>query len=203
MKKLLILFSLLFVVVGCSENVAEEVITDPDTLPIIEDVEPQKNMMVYDHRSDDMDRGGHHYYKKEIVIDPDYYKGNDIQRGDVIFYQRPDAYYDFISKRNLRSYPESISRVVALSGETIEIENGRIYIDGKKLDAFYGEAKNNIRNAVLYEKGSITEHDMEKVTVPVDHVFLIGDAWWRSIDSTQYGALPIGNIQGKVLGYKK
>ncbi|MGD6774606.1 S26 family signal peptidase [Sutcliffiella horikoshii] len=31
----------------------------------------------------------------------------------------------------------------------------------------------------------------------------MGDAWWRSFDSRNFGAVPIENINGKVLGYRK
>jgi signal peptidase I len=193
MKNRIALLSCIIVIAGCST------ITDLHTQPTIEYIEPQEHMIVYDHRSDNMDRGEQHYYKKEIVIDPEYYKTNGIMRGDVIYFRYPKS----LESRDIYGKPMDISRIVGLPNETIEVKKGQIYIDGKKLETFYGEAKNNIYNSAMFKNGDIEGHDMEKQVVPDGYVIIIGDAWWRSIDSQQFGALPIENIKGKVLGYKK
>ncbi|QGG58883.1 S26 family signal peptidase [Paenibacillus sp. B01] len=77
------------------------------------------------------------------------------------------------------------------------MEKGRIYIDGKKLDAFYGQEQS--RGQEL-ETANLGENEIE---VPPDHVFVLGDTWWRSIDSQLFGPLPISAVRGKVIGYEK
>ena len=42
---------------------------------------------------------------------------------------------------------------------------------------------------------------MDKVKVPEEHLFVMGDTWWRSIDSQIFGSLPISMLKGMVVGY--
>lgn len=177
------------------------VITDNITNETIDRVNYEKEMMLYEHGSDNMDRYDYNYYKEPIVIDPDFYNDNEIRRGDVVYFEYPD---DEIFQHDMKdSYgePRSISRVVGLPGEKIHINDGQIYINNKKLDTFYGNALKNPRNDAI--KDSLNEHELEKYQIPENHVFVIGDSWWRSVDSITFGSLSVENIKGKVLGYRK
>ncbi|MEK3886769.1 S26 family signal peptidase [Bacillus sp. FSL K6-3431] len=85
-----------------------------------------------------MDRGNHDYsfqYNSELVIDPDF---SNINRGEVIYYQTPD--FSLESNPDFTPSEYSIARVVALQGEMVEIREGQVYIDDKKLDTFYSKA---------------------------------------------------------------
>lgn len=194
-------------------------IVDPHTKPEIDYVVPQKQMINYDFGSDDMDRGDHHYYKEELVIDPTYYETNRVARGDVILFKYPEAYDDYMRKINNinNAIEESISRIIALPGETIEIKSSQIYINGKKLDTFYGREHDTGTDLETYKqllKDGIYRQNMkaimkemennhlEKLIIPDGYVYMIGDNWWRSIDSNILGPIPIENIKGKVVGYK-
>lgn len=212
---------MLFIIVGCTYNPTTETITDPHTIPELEIVEQEENMIVLEYHSDNMERGDnpYNYLGRFLVIELDYYVTQTVQRGDVVFYKRTNDYYDWFEatveewlanediQKSLKEQgeeyepepvPDSIARIISLSGETIEIKNGQIYINGKRLDAFYGDITQNIRST-----DSEKEYNMESITVPDGHVFVMGDLLWRSIDSTLYGPIPIDNIIGKVKGYKK
>ena len=94
-------------------------------------------------------------------------------------------------------------------------------MNGKKLNTFYGKALswgldeeeyfktlNQPGSAVCNEscQKNMKEYfnmDMEKFKVPDSHLFVMGDTWWRSIDSQINGPLPISNVIGKVQGYEK
>lgn len=186
----------------------EMTIEDPDTQPVVENVENiTSETIIYDYRYDSMDRGNREYYAEKVVIDPAYYEENDFKRGDVIAYEDDDG-DGFI-----------LTRVVGLPGENVKIEEGQLFIDGKKLDTFYGRAhrlgmdltelrgmleegdygllqskenlENNIRN---FESTAV-----EEVTVPEDHVYVMGDDWFRT---PFRGPLPAEQVTGKVLGYE-
>lgn len=212
--------SLFLLAAGCSNEAVEsifepesgvaevETITDHDTEPVIGTVENlSPDMVVYDYRYDAMDRGNHEYFAKEVVIDTNYYKENELARGDVIAYKEtPDSHYN-------------LTRVIALPGEEVEIESGQIYVNEKQLDTFYGKAhragldleqlkkllqeddysvlqsKENVENNIKDFEGT----NVEKVTVLKDHVYVIGDDWFRTPIT---GSLPIEKIAGKVLGYE-
>ena len=90
------------------------------------------------------------------------------------------------------------------------------YIYGEKLDAFYSKALNRgmeqdeyfekVAPANRGDKESLEEYfatTMEPVKVEGNTIFVLGDNWWRSTDSKDYGVLPLDNVEGKVLGYKK
>ena len=55
------------------------------------------------------------------------------------------------------------------------------------------------------QNSSMTEEDfeesMESVLVPEGTVFVLGDHWWRSLDSRHFGPLSLGEVEGKVVGY--
>jgi signal peptidase I len=113
---------LMFVSVGY----LDQTITDPQTKPEIEKVKAEPRMITTLYRADTMDRGNHDYYDTLIVIDPAYYKENNVSRGDVVFFEENGH--------------EIVLRVIALPVEKINVNRGQIYINGKSLDAFYGKA---------------------------------------------------------------
>jgi signal peptidase I len=109
-----------------------------------------------------------------------------------------------------------IARAVGLPGETVEIINGQVFIDHKKLESFYSKATvRGMGEEEYFEKmdPSTIENEesmrsyfatnMKSVKVEENTVFVLVDQWWRGTDSRDFGVLPIDMIKGKVLGYKK
>jgi signal peptidase I len=180
----------------------EETITDTYTEKNLEKTDVEDGMFVIRYGSDNMEWGDnpHNYIARELVIDPNYYENQEIQRGEVVFYNQPDAFYDIWKEKGIDGEPSetTIARIIALPGEKINITKGQIYINGLKLDTFYGNGTNNIRSND-YEK----EYKMETITVPNGHVFVSSDLWWRGMDSKEYGPIPLEDIIGKVIGYYK
>lgn len=187
--------------IGPLNKPTSSVITDSITSPDIERVVYEEDKILYEWISDAMDRGDHHFYKDLLVIDPTFYELNGLNRGDVVYFTYPEEVKNDPTLADRNNEPKSISRVVGLPGETIYLKDAQIYIDDKKLDAFYGRGLDNVYNRPLFEDAK--EYDTEKYTIPEGHVFLLGDAWWRSFDSRNFGAVPIENLNGKVLGYRK
>lgn len=133
------------------------------------------------------------------------------KRGDIITFEEPDkidyrgaqvdlsnpiAKYDdesaiqwFIHgflEIGKRSY---IKRVVALPREYVEIKEGKVYIDGNKLDEPY------------LQEGIITDVDkngFNSFTVPENCVFAIGDNRSRSTDCRVFGCIPLEKIESIV-----
>jgi len=79
-----------------------------------------------------------------------------------------------------------IKRVIGLPGETVEIRDGRVYIDGAELDesAYWND----------YIWG-----DMDPVAVPEDCVFVMGDNRNVSLDSRMEGPVPYYRIIGRAV----
>lgn len=85
------------------------------------------------------------------------------ERGDIIVFNPP---------AELNEKDDLIKRVIGLPGETVEIKNGLVYIDGDPLDEDY-----------LKEP---PDYEFEPVTVPEDSYFMMGDNRNNSKDSHEW-----------------
>jgi signal peptidase I len=203
-------------------NIVRGTITDKLTPIEPTQVDIQENMLLVDYYADGMARqqldfisGAH----GRLVIDPTYYEKKTPQRGEVVYYRTPQ--FDFKAVNPGLEPPESnIARVVALPGERIVISDGQIYINGKRLNTFYGKAsmwgqdeKGYFENQNKPGTGECLEEctkgmkqyfhlDMKEVQVPEGGIFVMGDTWARSIDSQIFGPVSIDSVEGKVLGYE-
>lgn len=216
LKKYL-LIGMAVLLTACSSELTSnemEAITDKTTKSTVELVEPLENSLLLEWGYDNMDRGDHDYetsFHSHLVVDPN---DKEVKRGDVVYFKSPE----FTIESNLEfDMPEYyISRVVGQEGETVEIKNGQVFIDGTKLDTFYSKALNKgIGQKEYFEKVDPANRGdeeswkeyfattMEPVKVEENTLFVLGDNWWRSVDSKDFGVLPMDNVEGKVLGYKK
>jgi len=183
---------------GCSFNVSSEIITDEDTTPDIAIIENDgSEMLTHYHMYDNMDRGNNDYSDKTLAIDPSV-NVTEISRGDVVFFDNEDGSTD-------------ISRVVALPGEKVKITKGQIYINGKKLDAFYGKAHRADLDKESYfeemdNKGNeynkkgmmeVFERSMEEIKLSDEEFYLIDDDWFRG----KMMVLNEAKFIGKAIGY--
>lgn len=103
------------------------------------------------------------------------------KRGDVIVFIYPeDPKKDFIK------------RLVGLPGETLEIRNGTIYINDKPvLDTVFNQR-------YYYNRGNFAMEG-QKIVVPKDSYFVLGDNSASSKDSRYWGFVPAENILGKAM----
>ena len=111
----------------------------------------------------------------------------EIRRGDIVVFKYPDE-------------PERdfIKRVIGLPGETLELRNKKVYIDGHPLDEPYVHFLEPASNAQ-----EVTSFDVRErygpVKVPADQYFVMGDNRDNSQDSRYWGFLPRSYIKGKAL----
>ncbi len=211
MWRLLAIVAAVFLIAGCQNKA----IQDPYTLPKLQQVEPAEHQVIVRLLNDAM-LGKEVYSLKDLVVDPESYKNGNIQRGDVV--------YLFYPAEVLSKYPEielqQALRVVALSGETISMKRGQVFINGDKLDAFYGKDMNNDVKALKkklkepdlfdFEKENfnnlirtVESENLEEQVVPEGMLFLLGDNRMRALDSYFFGPIAEENIIGKVIGYAK
>lgn len=212
-----LLIGMAVLLTACSLEAASsemESITDNITKPEVALVEPPENPLLFEWHSDNMDRGDHDYetlVHPRLVID---LQDKETKRGDVIYFKSPD--FTIKSNPDFKMPEYSISRVVGLGGETVEIKNGQVFIDGKKLVTFYAKALNRgMDQGEYFEKVDPVNRGneeswkeyftttMKPLKVAENTVFVLGDNWWRSVDSRNFGTLPLNHVEGKVLGYKK
>jgi len=116
--------------------------------------------------------------------------GRDIRRGDVVVFKYPeDPERDFIK------------RVIGLPGETLEVRDKRVYINGKMLDEPYVHYLEPPSGGGQFNE--VTSYDLRErygpVTVPADKYFVMGDNRDNSQDSRYWGFLPREYIKGRAL----
>lgn len=89
-------------------------------------------------------------------------------------------------KLNENSYKDLIKRVIAVSGDTIVIKDGFVYVNGNKINE-------------PYLNDGITNNEFEGI-VPENHVFIMGDNRLHSNDSRsdEIGFVPYERLKGKV-----
>jgi signal peptidase I len=109
---------------------------------------------------------------QRLLVNKVVYDLRQPQRGEVIVFQPPsEKPVDFIK------------RIIALPGDTVEIKDGAVYINGSALDEPY------IKDAPSYT--------MAKEKIPAGEYFVLGDNRNNSNDSHSWGPLPEQNIVGK------
>jgi signal peptidase I len=114
----------------------------------------------------------------------------DVRRGDVVVFKYPeDPERDFIK------------RVIGLPGETLEVREKRVYIDGKPLEEPYVHYLEPPSGPTQYNE--FTSYDLRErygpVKVPPGQYFVMGDNRDNSQDSRYWGFLPREYIKGRGL----
>jgi signal peptidase I len=103
-------------------------------------------------------------------------------------------------------YPEEpdrdfIKRVIGLPGETLEVREKKVYINGSPLDEPYAHYLAPAADESQYRE--VTSFDVRErygpVTVPPNQYFMMGDNRDNSQDSRYWGFLPRENIKGRAL----
>jgi len=114
-----------------------------------------------------------------LIVDEISYRFEVPQRGDVIIFRYPLDQSEFF-----------IKRVIGLPGETIKIQDGRVFIYNQE------NPQGVILNEAQYLPDVYTAGDME-IVLKAGEYFVLGDNRGSSSDSRRWGVLPQNLIIGK------
>lgn len=107
-------------------------------------------------------------------------------QGDVITFEDPSGTGHTLLKR-----------VIATQGQTVDLREGQVFVDGKKLDEPYTSNKPShpITNQGIGPQGVITY----PYTVPEGCVWVMGDNRTDSLDSRYFGAVKTSTVSSHAL----
>jgi signal peptidase I len=100
----------------------------------------------------------------------------DVQRGDTVVFHYPTD--------PAKSY---IKRVIGMPGDSVSIEDGVVYVNGKRLDETYVPDEYRDRQTIPLTR------------VPADHYYVMGDHRTSSNDSRSWGTVHRQYIYGKAV----
>jgi signal peptidase I len=110
---------------------------------------------------------------ERVVANKVAYKLHEPERGDVIVFHPPGNRQE-----------DYIKRIIALPGETVEVKNEVVYINGLPLDE-------------PYPLNELPKYTLPQRKVPEKEYFVLGDNRNNSNDSHNNWTVPRGNIIGK------
>lgn len=114
---------------------------------------------------------------------------NDIKKGQIVIFKEPNLTTNNIVAKNDFKNIYCIKRVIAVGGEYIEFKNDSVYINGEQLkEKYINSGMKTFQNNETINNFIIPEH----------YVFVMGDNRTNSLDSRNFGCIPISQIKGHV-----
>lgn len=118
-----------------------------------------------------------------VLVDKLTPRFDEYKRGDIVVFTPPDAWVG-------ANQTPFIKRVIGVGGETVEIHDGAVFIDGVRLDEpyVYGEDDGTPEP---------TTASRDSWLVPAGELFLMGDHRQDSADSRAFGSVPVDQVIGR------
>lgn len=114
-----------------------------------------------------------------LLTDKVSYRIGKPERGDVIVFEAPPTQEE-----------EFIKRIIALPGEQVSVQDGKVFVNKKELVESYLSSQVITRNAKFFSPDKV-------LTVPEDEYFVLGDNRDHSLDSRTFGFVTREMVTGK------
>jgi signal peptidase I len=111
------------------------------------------------------------------------YRFGDIHAGDIVTFHDP-----------IEADRVLIKRVIAVGGQTIDLENGRVLVDGVMLDEPYTHGRESVPLEPM-----VGLQITYPYTIPEGFVWVMGDNRSNSLDSRYFGPISRDLVLGKAL----
>ena len=127
------------------------------------------------------------------------------ERGDIVVFRKPPE--------NKIDY---IKRIIGLPGDTIQLKDGRLYINDQLVQReykaqeywdteaghqLYTRYEETLPNGVTHDIYELTDNNIydetDPIEVPENQFFMMGDNRDNSLDSRVFGFVPAENLEGK------
>jgi signal peptidase I len=84
--------------------------------------------------------------------------------------------------------PMMMKRVIAVGGQTVDMRDGKVWVDGTALDESFTHGLPSLPGSVKLP-----------ITIPVGYVWVMGDNRTNSKDSRWFGPVPVSTLHAKAL----
>lgn len=129
----------------------------------------------------------------KIIVDKLKYRFAQPQRGDIVVFSPTE-------ELQKEQYQDAfIKRIVGLPGETVELRNGKVYINKKPLNE---QSYLSAKQATVIDvctSGQQPAFLAKPQTIPADSYLVLGDNRNSSYDSRCWGVVPRKNIIGRAV----
>jgi signal peptidase I len=122
--------------------------------------------------------------KDYVLTDKISYRTGEPQRGDIVVVHAPEA-----ANCPTGTGCDFIKRMIGLPGDTVEIKDSSVYVNGSKLSEPYVDAGNQTL------PGNFTRD--RSITLGPDQYFVVGDNRMHSSDSRAWGPVSKDDIVGR------
>lgn len=111
----------------------------------------------------------------QVIVNKFVFRFRDPRPGDVVILDDPT-----------HATPMLIKRVIAVGGQTVDVKDGKVWVDGKALVEPYTHGQENLPGTVRLP-----------ITLPADTVWVMGDNRMHSADSRFIGPQPLSAVHGQ------
>jgi len=108
------------------------------------------------------------------------------QRGDIVVFDPPETW------RSGTSNVPFIKRIIGLPGDTVELRDGLVYVNGIELNEPYVYLENGVPQPTDPQAGGATEW-----VVPEGQLLVMGDHRENSADSRTFGPIEVRQVIGR------
>ena len=119
-----------------------------------------------------------------------------IMPGDMVFAEKISYYFRTPAQGEIVTFTDPsdstrtlIKRCIATEGQTVDLQDGVVYVDGQPLTEEYTNGKPS------YPLNS--EEVSYPYTVPNGYIWVMGDNRVNSSDSRFFGAVPVSSVSGR------
>jgi signal peptidase I len=141
-----------------------------------------------------------------LLVNNIIYNKNQPRKGDVVIFPCP-----------MKPQESFCQRIVALEGDTVEIKDNFLYVNQQKLErqelcsAVVSDIFQELKGKVYSEKNGASQYKIfiiedptknspqncPQEEIPEGYCFVLGDNRSMSVDSIQFGPIPLSSIKGK------
>lgn len=143
-------------------------------------------------------------YVAEVYIVPSGSMLETIQEGDRLIGEKVSIKTSSVSAGQIVTFTDPddpsttlVKRVIATGGQTVDLVDGKVYVDGRALDEPYTLGKPSY--PLDQHSTSLQEAISYPYTVPEGYVWVMGDNRTNSLDSRYFGAVSEDSITSHVV----